>query len=230
MEVKNNEPTSRLWRMRLWCRDSFLVPRSEIGQIALDGLWLQNPVLVLLLGLCPALAVTTSLQNGVGMGLATAAVLVCSNFTISLLRKVIPSEIRAISSLVIIAAFTTAADLLMQALLPNLSETLGLYVPLIAVNGLLLGRAETFARDHPPGKALLDGLCSGLGFTGALAILGAVREILGAGTVWGAPLPLISTHPLRLLLSPCGGFLVLGCLAALVQHARHRKGGCKAWS
>ena len=193
---------------------------TEAGHIALNGLFRQNPVFVLLLGMCPTVAVTTSLQNGIGMGLSTAAVLVCSNLVISLLRKIIPNKIRIISYMLIIATFATTADLLMQAFLQDLSESLGLYIPLIAVNCIILDRTKVFASDNPPGKSFLDGLFTGLGFTGALAILGGIREILGTGTIWGIPVPILSTYPVGLILSPCGGFIMLGCLIALVQFIR----------
>lgn len=219
-----------LSRITACLKRNFLVKRSEAGRIALNGLIFQNPTFVLLLGMCPTMAVTTSLQNGIGMGLSTAAVLACSNLAISLLRKVIPNQIRIASYVVIIATFVTAVDLLMQAFVPALSEALGLYIPLIVVNCIILGRAEAFASRHEPGKALLDGVFTGLGFTGALAILGTIREILGAGTIWGIALPVISKNPVGLILSPCGGFITLGCLIALVQYIRTlpNKGGRKA--
>ena len=210
-----------------WVRANFSVAPAQVGRIALNGLLFRNPTFVLLLGLCPALAVTTSLQNGLGMGLTTAVVLACSNLVISLLRWVIPVSVRIVSYLVIIAAFVTAADLLLRDFFPSLSQSLGLYVPLIAVNCLLLARAEVFASRHLPGSAFLDGAFMGLGFTAALAVLGAVREALGAGTIWGAGIPVLSDYPVGLILAPCGGFITLGFLAALVQWLRlkSRKGG-----
>ena len=212
-----------------WIRANFSVAPAQVGRIALNGLLFRNPTFVLLLGLCPVLAVTTSLQNGLGMGLTTAAVLACSNMVISLLRGVIPGRIRIVSYLVIIAAFGTAADLLLRAFIPALSDALGLYVPLITVNCLILSRAEVFASRHLPGSAFLDGAFMGLGFTAALAVLGAVREVLGAGTIWGARIPVLSDCPAGLILAPCGGFITLGFLAALVQWLRlkFRKGGEK---
>lgn len=215
-----------LKRMGGWLKDNFCVEPKDAGRIALSGLIYQNPTFVLLLGMCPTMATTTSLQNGVGMGLSTAAVLACSNLAISLLRKVIPNEIRIASYVVVIATFVTAVDLLMQAFVPGLSDALGLYIPLIVVNCIILGRAEAFASRHKPGRALLDGVFTGLGFTGALAILGAIREVLGAGTIWGVPVPVLSEYPVGLILSPCGGFITLGCLIALVQFLRRpRKAG-----
>jgi len=217
-------------RLLAWLKANFCTGRKEAGRIALNGLIFQNPTFVLLLGMCPTMATTTSLENGLGMGLSTAAVLACSNLAISLLRKVIPNQIRIASYVVIIATFVTAVDLLMQAFIPALSDSLGLYIPLIVVNCIILGRAEAFASRNEPGKALLDGVFTGLGFTCALSILGAIREILGAGTIWGIPVPYLSEYPVGLVLSPCGGFITLGCLIALVQflRSRPRKGGRKA--
>lgn len=217
-------------RIGRWLKENFCVRRSESGRIALNGLIYQNPTFVLLLGMCPTMATTTSLQNGLGMGLSTAAVLACSNLAISLLRKVIPNQIRIASYVVVIATFVTAVDLLLQAFVPGLSDALGLYIPLIVVNCIILARAESFASRNKPGASFLDGAFTGLGFTGALAILGAIREILGAGSLWGVALPGISTHPVGLILSPCGGFITLGCLIALVQWLRSQpwKGGRNA--
>lgn len=210
-------------RLIAWLKHSFCMEPKDARQIALNGLLFKNPVFVLMLGLCPTLATTTSLQNGIGMGLSTAIVLVFSALVISLLRSIIPHEIRTVSCAVISATFATVVDLLMQAYIPELSEALGLYVPLIAVNCILLGRTKAFATQNLPGKAVLDGLFTGLGFTGALAIVGAVREILGTGTVWGAPIPVLSQYPVTLILSPCGGFITLGFLIALVQFIRRTK-------
>lgn len=212
--------TNHVQRITTWLKENFCMERKEAGRIAMSGLIYQNPTFVLLLGMCPTLATTTSLQNGIGMGLSTAAVLACSNLAISLLRKIIPNEIRIAAYVVVIATFVTAVDLLMQAFVQSLSEALGLYIPLIVVNCIILGRAEAFASKNPPGKSFLDGLFTGLGFTGALAILGSIREILGAGTIWGIPVPVLNEHPVGLILSPCGGFMTLGCLIALVQFIR----------
>lgn len=236
MKTKANETAAAssvskklLNRIGTWMRKNFGVQKSEVGRIAMNGLIYQNPTFVLLLGMCPTLATTTSLQNGIGMGLSTAAVLACSNLAISLLRKVIPNEIRIASYVVIIATFVTSVDLLLQAFVPNLSEALGLYIPLIVVNCIILGRAEAFASKNPPGKSFLDGVFTGLGFTGALAILGSIREILGAGTIWGVAIPVLNEHPVSLITSTCGGFLTLGCLIAFVQFLRKpKKGGSNA--
>ena len=223
MEAKSNAFSGLLRRIGSWFRSRFSVPRGEVREMALDGLLRRNPLLVLLLGLCPALGAATSLQNGIAMGAATAVVLVCSSLTCALLRPVIPAQIFPAVRLIAAAAFTGAIDLLIQALLPGLSQALGIYIPLIAVSGVVLCRGT--AAGLLPGRAALDALFSGVGFTAALAVLGGARELLGAGTIWGHPLPLISSHPLRILLSPCGGFLLLGALTALVQFIKRRKGG-----
>lgn len=212
--------TSFSQRFTNWLKNNFHVEHKEAGRIAMNGLIYQNPTFVLLLGMCPTLATTTSLQNGIGMGLSTAAVLACSNLVISLLRKVIPNQIRIAAYVVVIATFVTSVDLLMQAFVQSLSESLGLYIPLIVVNCIILGRAEAFASKNPPGKAFLDGAFTGLGFTFALGLLGAIREVLGAGTLWGFPVPVLSDYPVGLILSPCGGFMMLGFLIALVQFIR----------
>ena len=215
--------SSLLRRLITWLKGSLRVKRKEAGSIAMNGLFFQNPVFVLMLGLCPALATTISLRNSIGMGVATTVVLICSNLVISLLRNVLPDGIRAISFAVICAAFAAAVDLLMQAFAPDLSEVLGLFIPLIAVNCFILGRTKAFACQNPPVQSVLDGLFTGLGFTGALAVVGAVREILGSGTIWGTPVPVLDSYPVMLLLSPCGGLITLGVLLALVQFIRRPK-------
>ncbi len=208
-----------------WLKENFSVSPKDAGELAFSGLLGKNHVLVLFCGLCPALATTTSLQNGLAMGLTTALVLLCSGLVLSLLRKLIFREARLIACLVVIAMFTTVVDLLMQAFLPALSDSLDLYIPLIAVNCIILKQVESFACENIPGRTLIDGLITGIGITCVLSVLGAIREILGAGTIWGHPLPVLSTYPVSLVLSPCGGFIVLGCLAALVQHLLRKKAG-----
>lgn len=208
-----------------WLQDSFFMDRAQVGRIFQNGLILQNPTLVLLLGMCSTLAVTTSLKNAVGMGLSTTAVLLCSNLVISLLRALIPSQIRIASYVVVAASFVTMVDLLLQAYFPALSESLGIFIPLIVVNCIILARAEAFASRHAPGYAAMDGLAMGLGFTAALSLLGMIRELLGAGTLWGFQVLGDSYQPVLLIAAPCGGFLVLGCVIALVQHLRTRREG-----
>lgn len=213
---KNAKKTGR------WFRDSFSMEPNKVLALFKNGLVLQNPTLVLLLGMCSTLAVTTSLKNGLGMGVSTTAVLILSNFVISLLRKRIPNQIRIASYVVVVAAFVTSIDLLLQAYFPTLSEGLGIFIPLIVVNCIILARAEAFASKHTPGYAAVDGLAMGLGFTMALGVLGAVREVLGAGKLWGVPLFGAQFQPVLLLVAPCGGFIVLGCLIALAQWLRMR--------
>lgn len=193
--------------------------KTRMKEIVLNGLILQNPILVLFLGMCSTLAVSTSLTNALGMGLSTTMVLICSNVVISLLRKAIPKEVRIACYVVIIAGFVTIVELCLKAYLPALSESLGLFIPLIVVNCIILGRAEAFASKETPGYAALDGLSMGLGFTGALCIMGFIRELLGSGSFLGHE---ILPVKVMLLAAPCGGFLVLGSLVALVQYLRAR--------
>lgn len=198
-----------------------------------DGLLTQNPVLVQLLGMCSTMAITTTLFNGLGMGICVAIILTCSNIVISLLRKVIPSKIRIAAYVVVIAGFVTMVDLLMQAYLPALSESLGIFIPLIVVNCIILGRAEAFASKNTVAASALDGIFQGLGYTIVLVIMCLIRELLGSGTfgggllgVDGAGIRLIpEQYPAMLLILPVGGFLTLGTLIALVQYFLQKKGG-----
>lgn len=192
------------------------------------GIITQNPTLVLLLGMCPTMAVSTSLQNAIGMGLSATAVLICSNLVISLLRKVIPDKIRIAAFIVIVAGFVTMIDLLLQAYLPSLSESLGLFIPLIVVNCIILARAEAYAYKNPPLRSAMDGLTMGLGFTLALCAMSIVREILGNGTLGGLRVLPESYEPALMLILPAGGFLTLGFIIALVQWLTKRYGGNKA--
>ncbi len=187
------------------------------------GFLKENPVFVLLLGMCPTLGTSTSAINGMGMGLATAFVLMLSNLVISLVKNFIPDKVRIPAFIVIIASFVTIVDLLMQGYLPALHEQLGIFIPLIVVNCIVLGRAEAFASKNTPWASLLDGLGMGLGFAFALTVLGSVREILGAGELFGLPLHIYPTDvkgsPITMLvfvLAP-GAFIVLGYLIALVR-------------
>ncbi|HMM11963.1 MAG TPA: electron transport complex subunit E [Bacteroidales bacterium] len=177
------------------------------------GLIKENPVLVLLLGLCPTLGVTTSAINGLGMGLATTFVLVMSNLVVSLIKNLIPDKVRIPSFIVIIASFVTMVELLMQAYVPALFEQLGLFIPLIVVNCIVLGRAEAFASKNSPANALIDGLGMGLGFSLSLTILGAVRELLGSGALFSIKL-IPGDLMLVFVLAP-GAFIALGYLIAL---------------
>ena len=152
-----------------------------------EGILTNNPIFVQLIGMCPTLATSTSLKNGIGMGLAVTFVLMCSNLVISLLRKFIPSKVRIAAYIVIIAGFVTIVDLSLQAYLPELSSSLGMFIPLIVVNCIILARAEAFASKNGPLPSLIDGLSMGLGFTVAISILSTVRELLGSGSIYGLP-------------------------------------------
>jgi electron transport complex protein RnfE len=195
------------------------------------GVAANNPTFRLLLGLCPTLAVTTSLENALGMGMAASFVLICSNVIVSALRRVIPEAVHIPCYIVIIATFVTAIDLLMQAYLPALSESLGIFIPLIVVNCVILGRAEAFACKNGVVPSFFDGVGTGLGFTLALALVAAVREIAGAGTltVWGdLAIKEIHAGPVVLAILPAGGFITLGLLLALLnrwEEARARRLG-----
>jgi electron transport complex protein RnfE len=178
------------------------------------GLWRENAVFRLLLGLCPTLAVTTSAENGLGMGLATTFVLVGSNVVVSLMRQVIPSKVRIPAFIVIIATFVTVVQLCMEAYFYDLYKALGIFIPLIVVNCVILGRAEAFASKNRPLPALVDGLGMGVGFTLALFVLGAVRELFGSGTLLGYAVFGPSYQPLLLLILPPGAFIAMGLLLA----------------
>ena len=188
-----------------------------------NGLFEQNPVFVLLVGMCPALATTTAVTNALGMGVTTLLVLVCSNLFISLLRNVIPDKIRIASYIVIISGFVTLADMLLKAYLPKLASSLGLFIPLIVVNCTILARAEVFASKNKPAAALADGVGMGAGFTAALLLMAVVRELLGSGSLMGfRVLPENFPHTL-MLTRPPGGFLTLGFLIALIQFVSRRR-------
>ncbi|MBQ9268126.1 MAG: electron transport complex subunit E [Oscillospiraceae bacterium] len=199
-----------------------------------DGLLTQNPVLVQLLGMCSTMAITTTLFNGIGMGVAVTFILICSNVVISLLRKVIPSKIRIAAYIVVIAGFVTMVDLLMQAFLPALSESLGIFIPLIVVNCIILGRAEAFASKNSVAASAVDGICQGIGYTVVLIVMCVVREFLGSGTFGGGLLGpegagiriLPEQFPAMMMILPVGGFLTLGVLIAVVQYflAKDKKG------
>ena len=198
----------------------------NIRQQCKEGILTKNPVLVQLLGMCSSLAITTSLFNGLGMGLSVTIILICSNVMISALRKVIPSNIRIAAYIVIIAGFVTMVDLLLQAFLPDLSENLGVFIPLIVVNCIILGRAEAFASKNGVLASAFDGLFMGIGYTLAITAMSIVRELLGSGTFGGGILNggegiriIPEGYPAVLLIMPVGGFLMLGCLIAAFQFA-----------
>lgn len=188
-----------------------------------NGLIDENPTFVQLLGMCPTLAVTTSASNGIGMGLATTAVLIGSNIAISLLRKVIPDKIRIPAFVVVIATFVTIIDMFMHAYALNLYKSLGLFIPLIVVNCLILGRAEAFASKNSVGASIFDGIGMGLGFTIALTVLGSVRELIGAGTIFGATILGGAYKPALIMILPPGAFIALGLLIGLVNYISRKK-------
>ena len=180
-----------------------------------NGLLTENPVFVLMLGMCPTLAVTTSAINGFGMGVSSLVVLAVSNLVISLLRKIIPDEVRLPAFIVVVASFVTVVELLMEAYIPSLYAALGIYIPLIVVNCIILGRAEAFASKNPPIVSLFDGIGMGLGFTVALTIIGAIRELLGNGSVFGMQIP--GYEPMAFFVRAPGAFLVLAVLVAIMN-------------
>ncbi len=188
-----------------------------------NGLLDENPTFVQLLGMCPTLAVTTSLINAIGMGLSATFVLICSNLAISLVRKVIPSKIRIASYVVIIAAFVSIIEMLLKAYLPSLSNALGLFIPLIVVNCIILARAESFASKNKPIPSAMDGLGMGLGFTLGLSVLGSIREILGAGTLLGLNIFGGMYPPAIMFILPPGAFIVLGTVLAVINAVRAKK-------
>ena len=199
------------------------------------GIVIENPVLRLVLGTCPTLATTTSVQSAVGMGLAASIVLVCSNIVISALRKVIPSKVRIPAYIVVIASFVTVVQMLVKAFTPELDEQLGVYLPLIVVNCIILGRAEAFAGKNPVLASAVDGLGMGVGFTAALFLMSSVREILGAGAFYGISIPFLAENPMLIFILPPGGFFVFGLLMAVVNRLAEKRGrpraelrGCEA--
>ena len=183
----------------------------------------ENPVLVLLLGMCPSLATTTSVTNAIGMGLSATAVLICSNAVISLLRKLIPQKVRIASYIAIIAAFVTIVEMLLKAYLPDLSKALGVFIPLIVVNCIILARAEAFASKNGVFASIVDGVSMGLGFTFALIIIATVREILGAGTWCGLHILPSGYQPAIMFILPAGGFLTLGIILGVINLIKEGK-------
>ena len=196
-----------------------------------DGLIYQNPVLVQVLGMCSTMAITTSVANGFGMGISVLIILTLSNIFISLLRKIIPNEVRIACYIVVIAGFVTIVDLCLQAFVPDIAESLGVFIPLIVVNCIILGRAEAFASKNSVAASAVDGICQGIGYTLVLVVMCVVREFLGSGKFGGGLLgggvlgkaPGIAIFPeefgIKVLTLPVGGFLTLGCLIALMQWA-----------
>ena len=183
-------------------------------KIILSGIVKNNPTFVMVLGMCPPLGTTTSAANGMGMGLATTAVLIMSNLVISLIKNLIPDKVRIPAFIVVIASFVTIIQMLMEAFVPTLYASLGVFIPLIVVNCIILGRAEAFASKNSPFDSMLDGVGIGIGFTLSLTVIGAVREILGSGAIFGMNLGFSNYMPLVFILAP-GGFLTLGYLMVL---------------
>lgn len=202
---------------------------KRLKGIVLNGIVNENPTFRLVLGMCPTLAITTSVTNGLGMGLAATFVLICSNFVISLLRNAIPDKIRIPSFIVVIATFVTIVQLLLEAFLPELYEALGVFIPLIVVNCIIFARAESFASKNPPLESACDGLGMGLGFTLAITLLSAIRELLGAGTLAGVRVMPSGYQPMMIITMAPGGFITLGLTMMVVNalfkaYERHRNG------
>jgi electron transport complex protein RnfE len=184
-----------------------------------NGVVKENPALILMLGMCPTLAVTTSAINGLGMGVSTMVVLIASNLLISLLRKVIPDEVRLPAYIVVVASLVTVVELLIEAYIPALYSALGIYIPLIVVNCIILGRAEAYASKNPPMLSAMDGVGMGLGFTIALTIIGLVREFLGAGTLFGISVLPDYMEPIAIFVKAPGAFLVIAIVIAVMNAA-----------
>lgn len=199
------------------------------NSVFLNGILYENPTFVQLLGMCPTLAVTTSVSNGIGMGLSATAVLIMSNILIALLRKIIPDKVRIAAYIVIIATFVTIVQMALEAFVPSLYASLGLFIPLIVVNCIILARAESFASKNNAFRSAIDGAGMGLGFTLALVIISAVREILGQGTFLGIEILPEAIKPAAIIGMPPGGFIVLGLLIALINFVvlKIGKGGKK---
>ena len=191
--------------------------------ILTNGIIKENPVLVLVLGTCPTLATTTSVSTAIGMGIAAAIVLICSNILISLLRKIIPDSVRIPCYIVVIAGFVSVVQMLVQAYFQDLYDALGVYLPLIVVNCIILGRAEMFASKHSVGESALDGIGMGIGFTLTLVVMATLREVVGAGTFAGISVPFFSSYNIPILTQTPGGFFIFGCLIALVARITHGK-------
>lgn len=189
----------------------------------LRGLFRENPTFRMLIGMCPPLAVTTSAESGLIMGLATTAVLICSSTIISAVKKLIPSQIRIPAYIVIIATFVTIVDLLLKAMLPEIYKILGIFVPLIVVNCIILGRAEAFASKMPISRAVTDAVGTGLGFTWALTFIGCVRELLGAGTLFGFQIMGESFIPWKIMQMPPGAFLTMGLIVFVLNFVEMRR-------
>lgn len=205
-----------------------MTEKKSLAKEFSKGIIKENPVLRLVLGTCPTLAVTTSLESALGMGLAASVVLLCSNIVISALRKVIPQKVRIPAYIVIIAGFVTIVQMLVRAFLPQIDEMLGVYLPLIVVNCIILGRAEAFAGKNPVLLSAVDGLGMGVGFTCALLLMGGIRELLGSGTLYGFTVLPESIPSMTIFVLAPGGFFVFGILIALANRLAEKKGKPKA--
>jgi len=195
----------------------------SIKKVFKNGLLTENPTFVQLLGMCPTLAVTTTLKNGLGMGLSATVVLIMSNILVSLLRKIIPEKVRIAAYIVIIATFVTIVQMVLEAYVQSLYSSLGIFIPLIVVNCIILARAESFASKNSILASAVDGLGMGLGFTGALCIISIVREFFGQGTIWGIQLYGGAIKPAAIIGMPPGGFIVLGILIATINFIIEKK-------
>ncbi len=190
----------------------------NFGKQFKEGLITNNPVLVQVLGMCSTLAITTSIMNGLGMGVSVLIILTLSNIVISAIRKIVPDKIRIAMFIVVIAGFVTCVDLLLQAFVPAIAESLGVFIPLIVVNCIILGRAESFAYKNGVLASAVDGICQGIGYTLVLLVMCFIRELFGAGTLMDIRI-IPEQYPIGMLTLPVGGFLVLGCLIAFMQWA-----------
>ena len=188
-----------------------------------NGIWKENPIFVQMLGLCPTLAVTTSAMNGLGMGLSSTVVLVAANFIISLMRSIIPGRVRLPGEIVVVASLVTIVDMLMEGFTPDLYSALGIYIPLIVVNCIILGRAEAYAGKHGPIPSLFDGIGMGLGFTVGLTLIGMFRELIGAGTLFGIQVMPSAYEPVNIFIMAPGAFLVLAMLVAVQNRIKRQK-------
>ena len=196
---------------------------KDLRRIFMNGIIDENPTFRMVLGMCPTLAITTAVSNGIGMGLAVTFVLIFSNLVISLLRKAIPDQIRIPAFIVVIATFVTIVQLVIKAFLPALDASLGVFIPLIVINCIIFGRAEAFAFKNKPLPSIVDGLGMGLGFTIAITLISSVRELFGAGTLFGIQVMPAGYMPMALLIKPAGGFIVLGLLMALMNKLLPKK-------
>jgi H+/Na+-translocating ferredoxin:NAD+ oxidoreductase subunit E len=202
------------------------VPRARLGRELTKGILRENPILIIMLGLCPTLAVSTSATNALGMGAAFCFVVICSNIVISLIRKLVPSQVRIPVFITVISTFVTIVDYALKAYLPLLSRSLGVFVPLIVVNCIVMGRAEAFASRNPLAESFMDGVGMGLGFTIIITLLGAIRELFGNGTVFGLQVMPAGYQPFLVFILPPGAFLVIGFMMA-AQKKFFQKGGAK---